>query len=345
MRQADYIIAGQGLAGSCVALHLLMRNRRIIVLDDDYPQAASRVAAGLFNPVTGKMPALTWMADDLFTYAHEFYAKAEQLTGLSFFYPMPVYRPFISDEEQRLWLDKSRGPRFARFIQKVYTHPVFNDEVTNPYGGIELRQSGYVNTSAFLQAVRNLIIREGLFILERFDEGALKISAEEVIYQGYVARGIIICTGINTTGLFNFLPVSKLKGEVLLLRSNCRPKCIYNRGVYVVPGVWKAGATYNKHDSESGITAAARAELEAGLQKLIRYPYEIIGQDFGFRPVTPDRRPLLGRHPEYRNVYIFNGLGTKGVTLAPFFSAQLVDFIENDKTINQEADIKRYIFR
>lgn len=345
MGQADYIIVGQGLAGSCVALHLLMRNRRIIVLDDDNPQAASRVAAGLFNPITGKMPALTWMADDLFTYAHAFYIKAEQLTGLSFFYPMPVYRPFISDEEQRLWIDKSAGPRFSRFIQKVHTHPVFEDEVNNPFGGIELRQSGYVNTAVFLQAVRNFIIREGLFVRVRFDERALQISGEEITYQGYAARGIIICTGINPTGLFDFLPVNKLKGEVLLLRSNCQPKWIYNRGVYVVPGVWKAGATYNKHDLEAGITAAARAELEAGLQKLIRYPYEIIGQDFGFRPVTPDRRPLLGRHPEYRNVYIFNGLGTKGVTLAPYFSAQLVDFMENDKTINHEADIKRYIIR
>lgn len=345
MHRVDYIIVGQGLAGSCIALQLLMRNRRIVVIDNSYPNAASRVAAGLFNPVTGRMPALTWMAPELFPYLHEFYTMAEQLTHTSFFHPMPVYRPFVNETEQHDWAGRAELPAFRPFIQQVHIRSVYPGEVNNQFGGIELKQCGYLNTIAFLEAVRKIIREKGEFIGGQFDEHALHAGQDKLTYKNYEADRIVFCTGIQPISLFDILPVQPLKGEVLTLRSSAQPKCIYNRGVYVVPEVWKAGATYNRHDTQAGITQQARAELEENLHKLIRFPFEITGQDFGFRPATPDRRPLLGCHPRHRNIYLFNGLGTKGVTLAPYFSRQLTDFMENGKPVNQQVDIKRYLFR
>jgi len=55
-----------------------------------------------------------------------------------------------------------------------------------------------------------------------------------------------------------------------------------------------------------------------------------------------DRRPLLGRHPKYENVYILNGLGTRGVLMSPLLSNWLFEFIENKKKLPPEADIKRF---
>ena len=345
MHQVDYIIVGQGLAGSCLALQLLMRRKRIVVIDNSYAHAASRVAAGLFNPVTGRIPGLTWMAAELFSYLHEFYPQAERLTKASFFHSMPVYRPFINIAEQQDWAGKAMLPGFSPFIRQVHTQPVFADEVNNPYGGIELKQCGYLNTTAFTEAVRELVREHGEFIEGHFDEHNLCLDQDTVMYQHYKAHRIVFCKGTQSINLFRFLPVQQLKGEVLTLRSSVQPKCIYNRGVYVVPDVWKAGATYSRHDKQAAITSQAKAELEENLYRLIRFPFEIIGQDFGFRPATPDRRPLVGSHPQHRNVYFFNGLGTKGVTLAPYFSMQLANFMENDIPVNQQADIKRYLIR
>lgn len=342
---ADYIIVGQGLAGSCLALHLLMRNRSIIVMDNTYSQAASRVAAGLYNPITGKTPSLTWMAAELFPFLHSFYRMAEQITRAAFLHPMPVYRPFISAAERHEWTIKTELPAFRPFLKNVYPAAVYTDEVNNPFGGLELIQSGYIDTGLFLKAVRQLICEQGVFVETDFDERNLQVEQDRITYLNHSAARIVFCTGVHPIQLFNFLPVQKLKGEILLLDSEHKPKYIYNRGVYVVPGVWKAGATYNRHDTEEGITLPAKTELVENLQKLIRFPYQLKGQDFGFRPTTPDRRPLLGSHPHFRNVYYFNGLGTKGVTLAPYFAMQLADFMEKGEPVNQQVDLKRYLIR
>ncbi|MFB0907812.1 MAG: FAD-dependent oxidoreductase, partial [Spirosomataceae bacterium] len=57
---------------------------------------------------------------------------------------------------------------------------------------------------------------------------------------------------------------------------------------------------------------------------------------------TTDRRPFLGKHPEFNNMFIFNGLGTKGVSIAPFFARQFRDFLLNGKEINSETTIERF---
>lgn len=58
--QTDYIIVGQGLAGSLIALNLLRRGKSVRVIDDGHKHAASKVAAGLINPITGRRHVLTW---------------------------------------------------------------------------------------------------------------------------------------------------------------------------------------------------------------------------------------------------------------------------------------------
>jgi glycine/D-amino acid oxidase-like deaminating enzyme len=343
VQQVDYIILGQGLAGSCLALRLLMRGRKVAVIDAGHPHAASRVAAGLFNPITGKTPGLTWMAHELFHSLRNFYAEAEKFTGATFFYPMPVYRPFLSIAEQNEWAQKASWPGVKPFIKKIHYQPAYADEVVNPLGGIEIEQSGYLNTVVFLQAVRNTLTASAVFLNEHVNERELHFADDFIQYKGLHAQKLVCCTGAFANTLFEFLPIHPLKGEVLKLQTHHYPQCIYNRGVYVVPGIWKAGATYARADNTPTVTQTGRAQLEQGLQALIRFPYQIVGQDYGFRPTTPDRRPLLGQHPQHPNLYIFNGLGTKGVTLAPYFSAQLVDFMENEGALNQMVDVKRYI--
>ena len=62
----------------------------------------------------------------------------------------------------------------------------------------------------------------------------------------------------------------------------------------------------------------------------------------GIRPTVKDRRPLVGRHSAHKNVYILNGLGTRGVMIAPYVASELFQFIENNKALDSEIDIKRF---
>ncbi len=48
---------------------------------------------------------------------------------------------------------------------------------------------------------------------------------------------------------------------------------------------------------------------------------------------------MLGLHPSYPQVGIFNGLGTKGCLLAPYFAAHMADFLTGKNKLMQEVDV------
>jgi glycine oxidase len=342
--KVDYIIVGQGLAGSCLAMQLLMAAKKIVVIDKTHANVATRIAAGLFNPITGKKFSKTWLADELFPYLLTFYREVEHLTQATFFHVMPLYRPFISVEEQNEWMGKSVEPGYKNFIEQTYTHPFLSEQVKNSLGGILVKQCGFVDTAKFLSSVKKYILQHAIYKEEEFDHQKLRVDEHGVEYEGIQSAKIIFCEGERArhTNFFSWLPIKPLKGETLSIKTPENVSVIFNRGVYVVPNIWKVGATYEFHDLSAGITAKGQQELLAKLKELINFPFTVIHQEWGFRPTTPDRRPIIGAHPEYRHIAIFNGLGTKGVSLAPYFSKVMLNWLENDTPINKEVDIQRY---
>ena len=343
--EVDFIIVGQGLAGSAIALQLLYRRKSILVIDDNAPNAPSRVAIGLFNPITGRNSVKTWLADHLFPYFHKFYSEAETLTKKRFFYPRSLYKPFASVGEQNEWMSKSADPIYENYLKAIYTKPSFSF-VKDQFGGMVLQQCGYLDTIAYLEAVRNLIRTRGTLLEEKFDEASLIPGDRLIRYKHYTSANIIFCQGLNVAEWFKWLPILPLKGETIRIQTDRSQNIIVNRGVYAVPinqkGTWRVGATYSLTDRADGITEQARTELTSKLNELVNFQYEIVGQDWGFRPTTHDRRPILGSHPEHRRMYIFNGLGPKGVSLAPYFSDILIKYIENGDPLNKDVNIERY---
>jgi len=344
-RKVDYIVVGQGLAGSSVAVQLLKLGKRILVIDQPSQNTSSRIAAGLFNPITGKRVVKTWMADKIFPYLHDYYQSVETLTGRKFFYPMPLYRPFVSIGEQNEWMSKSAEPEFETYVDKVFTRSAFAN-VRDEHGGLVVRQCGYLDTRTYLEAVRSWIDKEGIFLGESLVDDDLDLDQNGVRYRQFQAKNIIFCHGVHGNRWFNWLPVRPLKGETITINTAYSQKLIINRGVYMVPdghgSTWKVGATYNLHDNSPDTTPGARAELFEKMHELVDFPFEVVGQECGFRPTTNDRRPIIGAHPEWRCCHVFNGMGTKGVSLTPFFSGELIRSIENGAAINKEAAIDRY---
>lgn len=340
----DYIIVGQGLAGSCLALQLRKCNKKLLVIDLPLANKATAIAAGLFNPVTGKVMTKTWKADVLFDYLHVFYRDAEEMLGGKFFHPMPLYRPFVSVEEQNEWMAKSADAGWRSIIEKIHLQPIRESEVHNPFGGLLLKSCGYLNTQAFCKAVREYLQATDSYREEYFDESNVVLEESSVTYKNYRASALILCQGTGAIGsrFSNGVPVRPLKGETLTIDPAVHPAIIYNRGVYVVPDSWKVGATYSAADKSEQVTDAGRRELVAKLDELVRFPYRITNHQWGMRPTSPDRRPMLGRHPAYSRIVFFNGLGTKGVSLAPYFSGVLADWLEKGQPLEQEVDINRY---
>jgi glycine oxidase len=344
----DYIIVGQGLAGSAVAVQLLLRGKQIMVLDEYDRNNSSRVAAGLFNPITGKKLVKTWLADELFTYLHQYYPQVEKLTGKKFFFEVPLYKIFTSVAEQNEWMGRSVEDAYRPYIEALHTRSPFENQLNDPFGGMVLKQTGYVNTSAYVEAVGEYIRSKATFLSERFDENELILSAGGVEYKGYRAGKIIFCQGEHAADnkWFKSIRIHPLKGEILTIKTAWEKQVIASKGVYMVPGhtpgEYRVGSTYNFNDNAAGITEQGKAELEKKLNELITFSYTILSQEWGRRPTTPNRRPILGCHPTSERLVIFNGLGTKGVSLAPYFSDVLLRWLENNSPINKDVDVTRY---
>ncbi len=344
--ELDYLIVGQGLAGSSLALQLIKNEKKILVIDKPNENTSSKVAAGIFNPITGKNNVKTWLADSIFPYLNTFYREAETLTGQKFFFDMLLYHPFQSIAEQNEWMGKGSDPIFSSYVEKIYTHNTvwgINDNV----GGLYIKQCGYLDVPSFIVAVQSMVKQKNAYLEETFNENELFVQEESVTYKGFKARKLIFCQGERNSSnkWFSWVPVIPLKGETLKIQTTVKQQQIINRGVYMVPAgfdAWRVGSTYNWNDKDRCVTAQGRQELEKKFQELVSLPFNVIEHAWGMRPTTHDRKPIIGEHPAYKSLVIFNGLGTKGVSLAPYFSDILFRWMVEGTDLIKEVNVNRY---
>ena len=339
------IIVGFGLAGFHYAQQLKKTNNKFLILDKGH-KGASRNAAGVFNPTVLKRYTMAWEAIQFLEYAMSVYKKLEVKASQQFFYPHPIHRYFFSPSEQNNWTVAAQSSKLNRFLD-----PNFNLE---PIPGIKL-QSGY----GVVKQVGRLAINKMLdhfiddllpseLIEETFDATKLEILSEKVIYKGIEAKQIVFCEGygLKNNSWFNYLPLIGSKGEYLKIKAPLLSrKNIIKGSVFITPigedEFW-VGATFNPQDKTILPTDKGKKWLISKLETLLDIPYEVIDHSAQIRPTVMDRRPLLGRHPTHKNLYVFNGLGTRGVMMAPLLSKWLYDFIELKKQLPEAVAINRF---
>ncbi len=346
MKEYDFIIVGQGLAGTCLASELINRDKKVLVFDSPELPSSSMIAGGLFTPITGRNMILTWKANLLFPFLQRFYSHLEKVLGEKFLYNIPVYRPFASNEELNGWQGKSSEARYASFVEFISSEPYHAEYVKNDLGGIMLGRTGYLDTRKFLSRFRALLRDKELIIEEEFLPDNINFNADSVVYNEYLASKIILCDGPTGFGnqLLENIRFHPLKGEVLHLNINYTSNFILNRNGFVVPrnGQYIAGSNYDLAGTDWQSTTEAKEEIVGKIDKLLNIEYEIIGQRAGLRPTTHDRRPVLGILPKHPQIGVFNGLGTKGVSLAPYFACQFAGFLVDGSEIDKEVQIGRF---
>lgn len=343
--EIDFLIIGQGLAGSAMGYLLQKEGYRVLLFDTPDQNQSSRIAAGLYNPVTGRKMVKTWMGEVIFPQIEPFYRELEGQTGKRFLNSEKIYRPFLSIEEQNEWMGHSSDPEIQRFVEAIFTESQYK-ELKDPFGGVLLRMAGWLNINKLLEGMA-AFFGDNL-VLESFDENFLEKTVSGWNYQDIQAKNLIYCNGLGAlrSRFFSFLPFAPVKGEILEVQQEFFPDYIVNRGVFRVPlenGAFRVGSTYTWHDLDQGPTDSAKKELLEKLNELVKVEVsEVISHKYGIRPATKDRKPFLGKHPTDQSVYIFNGFGAKGVSLVPYFSLMMRDFILHSKPLLKEVDISRY---
>lgn len=345
--QKDVIIVGQGLAGTVLALTLKTYGYSYVLIDKEEEHTSSNVAAGIFNPFTGRKITKTWKAGALFPFAKKFYSEIAGAYGIDCMHEILVYRAFSDVMQYNDFMGKSADAGFSYFIDTIHTAPFRSNYLKNEFGGVRQKNGGWIDVKKLVSEARKLFKAEDSFINDTLSTDELDVSSSQIEWKGVTSDKIVFAGGYhnNEGGFFDWLPFVPTKGEMLLVAIPGLPQdMIYNKGFFLLPqgeGLFLVGATFSK-DIEEGVSENGIKQLKDKLFSFLNAPYTIIDQVWGVRPTVKDRRPLVGWHPVYNNIGIFNGLGTKGVTLAPYFSDEWVSSWESKQNISDEINIERY---
>ena len=161
MTEVDYIIVGQGLAGTCLAWELLAHGASVRVIDREAAVTSSRIAAGLITPVTGQRLVKSWRFEELRAAAWTFYRRIESELMCSLLRDTSMVKVFNTETEQEYFEKRMSDPAYAGLFRVVTEFPA---GVQAPLGGCELLRGGQLDVGEFLSQSRRVWIREGQYL-------------------------------------------------------------------------------------------------------------------------------------------------------------------------------------
>ena len=342
----DYLIVGSGLAGISFAEQALRNQKAIFVIDSNL-QNSSKIAGGLYNPVILKRFSKIKDAQSQLHLMNEFYQIIESKLNIRFDFKVPILRKFFSIEEQNNWFIASDKEGLSPFLSTNLIKKKYKG-IDSPYDYGEVLQTGYVDVALLLEKYREYLFKNELFSDEVFDYTLLESHSNFVQYKDIEAKHIIFAEGfgMHSNPYFNHLPLDGTKGELFIIKAPALDlDVIVNTSVFILPlgnDLFKVGATYNWIDKTSTPTEEGKQELIDRIKEILICDFEIIQHLAGVRPTVKDRKPLIGRHPMHSQLYVLNGLGTRGVLLAPAMAKALFEYIEYGIPLDFSIDIKRF---
>lgn len=352
-----FLIIGQGLAGTLAGYRLEKAGYEVHYVDAPGQTAASEVAAGIVNPITGRRFVKSWRIDELLPVARELYAALEAELGVRLWYDQPLVRTLYNRGDRNDWEVRSADAGYVEYMDDepdtgripALTEPVF------AYAGV--RHAARVDVAALVTAYRKKLVAEGRFRAEIFayDQLPALLGADAGAADGLRSNDattydhVICCEGWRAAQnpWFAYLPHSGNKGEVLIIKTTAPVlDRMFKHRVFLVPladdTYWIGATSENRFTDDSPTPGNASYLADRLAEVLTGTDYEIIGHRAAVRPTVKDRRMLLGEHPEVKGLWIFNGLGTKGASLAPLGSHWLTDRLLAEKDIPEEVDIRRF---
>ena len=344
--KVDYIVVGLGLAGLAFVEKLIKANKTFMVFEDD-SQTSSLVAGGVYNPVVLKRFTPVWNGDRQLQTALPFYARLEEKLQDKFDVKFATKKSFKSIEDQNNWFEASDKPLLSKYMIPNVLKENYNGVIAD-FGFGELQGTGRIDTEKLVTKYRDYLKETSQIIFETFEYHSIKFAENTIKYKNIEVNKIVFCEGfgVKQNPFFNYLPLNEAKGELLTIHApDLDIDFLLKSTLFVLPlgnHHYKVGATFNWKDKTSTPSEEGRKELVEKLKKVINVPYTIIDQTAGIRPTVKDRRPLVGLHPKYQKLAILNGLGTRGVMIAPTVAQALFNHLEKGEILDAVIDIKRY---
>lgn len=343
----DYLIVGQGISGTFLSYYLLQAGKSVLVIDQPESWSPSRVAAGIMNPVTGRRLTTVWKAADILGFAPEAYAAIGQLAGVEACSRKDVIDFFPNPFMRESFLEKSRTG--DPYVQMGTDEPSWDTFFRFEFGHGLIAPVYTAHLDLLIPAWRRYLSGRGCLLEEEIDVREIQVTANHVVLNNITAGAVIFCEG--PAGMdnpwFHRLPFSRNKGQALVLRIPGLPaENIYKKNMLLVPlpepDLFWLGASYEWEFADQLPTPEFLQKADSVLREWVTIPFEVVDQRAGLRPATLERRPFCGLHPDHPRVGIFNGMGTKGCSLAPFFARELASHLTEGSPLTPQVDVGRF---
>lgn len=322
------LIIGQGLAGSTLAWELDRRGVDFLVVDRPLGETASRVAAGLFNPLMGKIFRAGWRQEECHAAAKRLYAETEEKLGGKWWQKIPIWRELEPGDPQEIWKERQYDENISRWAGPMLPWP----EGWKGEGVAGYTTGSYLlHTEKMTNAIREWLIETGRFLEQEVEFGDVVSTETGVTWKGEAFDAVVWATGWEVGAHPGMAPLKGKPSKGTVLEINL-PGFDWHAGVIhyghwlVWQGEhWRIGSNYAwSWDPEQEIDPVAVAEILHGLlQRWDGEPVVIRGRA-AIRPTIRRSEPIAGPIPELPGQFVYSGLGTKGVTTSPWVSGMLV---------------------
>ena len=329
------IIVGGGLAGSLLTWALLQQGKEVHIFTGN-KACASRVAAGLINPVTGQRFVLDEDTPTMLNFAHQFYQHIESTLDISIFHEKTMFRLFNSQKERENCKKRLKNSNYKNYLKDKNTDKNLNQE----HGGIVQTHTAWLDTNTLLDALHAYFEQKNIITYHNYKTTNPKQTT-------------IYCEGYHmmSNPLFSWLPLQPAHGEIITCNTdNILPDAIINKSKWLLPinkNTCRIGATFDTNITTPTQLKASKQQLLEFAKNLFHSPYsfKVTQHQAGIRPTTLDKQPFIGFHPKQTNTAIFNGFGSRGSLLIPWYSRCFTQSLLTHTPIPAKVNIRRFAER
>ncbi|GER71495.1 putative oxidoreductase YurR [Weizmannia acidilactici] len=362
----SYIVVGGGVLGASAAYHLAKAGAAVTLIDRADKGQATEAAAGIICPWLSQRRNKDWyrLAKAGAKYYPELIAQLEEDGETETGYKKTGALSIHTGEEK---LDKMQERALKRREDAPEIGEIKRLSPEETRGMFPLLSSGFssvyvggaarVNGKALRDALVNAARKNGAEVIH--GNARLLVEGRKVI--GVEAGGrtmhadkTIVAAGAWAKELFKPLgatfQVSHQKAQIIHLElpgtdTGGWPVVMPPNDQYLLAfegGRIIAGATHeNTEEFDQRVTAGGLHEVLSKVLPVAQGLADaaIIDVKVGFRPFTPGFLPVIGAWPGFGGILAANGLGASGLTVGPFFGAELARLALGRET---ELDLSPY---
>ena len=359
--QAEFCILGAGLAGLSLADALADRDISSIVVEkNDLASGASGTPGGLVNPATGRRAKKSWKAVPCYNAIAKNLQKVQASTDETFFVNNGLLRPALLEKMAR----KMKKQHEKTTWPEGWCQWKSEAEIKEIHPGVECVDGGLwlpigltVDVGKYILAYAQHLENMGVNILT--DQENQQIYSDdkwcvELSDSTVRAKYLVFATGHYTpeTKYWDWLPINLIKGQVAKFKSENGPlpfsHSISSLG-YIArldeDDTFVQGSTYEHDfdhlDPDQGGEDYLRKRMRRTLPQLEEQS-TVVDQWAGVRTSTPNYKPILGEHPEHKNLHVFTALGSKGLLYGKFLAKHYADHFVNGTALYPEVAISRF---